>query len=61
MVRENFFSWAHMWAECGRGSRFQTLVKIECSVGLLEAHLKSPETSAQFGALLEPMHVYLEL
>ena len=37
---ENFCSWARVWTERGRESRFQTLVKIACDVNLLEDKLE---------------------
>lgn len=56
---------ARVWAEHGRGSRCQTLVKIECSVGLLEGKLEKSRDECPVWrsvlALLEPMRVYLKL
>lgn len=65
MKRENFCSWARVWVECGRGSQFQTLVKIECYVSLLEGKLEKSRDECPVWrsmlALLELMCVYLEL
>ena len=64
---ENFCSWARVWTERGRESRFQTLVKIACDVNLLEDKLEKsreyqcPVCRRSVFAFLEPMCAYLEL